>query len=71
MMNLGSEVVDTNYPADHMHTAPYLAGAVAQSFELGSKCGTSPLQDFVSNATARIEGSILGACLLAKDALPI
>jgi len=35
------------------------------------KCGTSPLQDLVVNATARIEGAVLGTCLLANDTIPI
>ncbi|KAF8863737.1 SGNH hydrolase [Acephala macrosclerotiorum] len=71
MKNLGPAIVDKNYPMDHTHTAPYLADIVAQSFVLGLKCGTSPLLDLVSNATARIEGPILGTCIVANSTLPI
>jgi len=71
MENLGPDVVDANYPIDHTHTAPFLAGVVAQSWVLALKCGTSPLQDWVVNATARIEGPVLGTCLLANATLPI
>jgi rhamnogalacturonan acetylesterase len=71
MENLGPVFVDANYPIDHTHTAPALAAYVAQSFVLGLKCGTSPLQDFVINATARIEGPVLGTCILANSTLPI
>ena len=71
MENLGPTIIDANYPIDHTHTAPYLADIVAQSFVLGLKCGTSPLQDLVMNATARIEGPILGTCILANSTLPI
>ncbi|RDW83461.1 SGNH hydrolase-1 [Coleophoma crateriformis] len=71
MKNLGAAVVDANYPLDNTHTSPYLADIVAQSFVLGLKCGTSPLQDLVVNATARLEGDVLGTCLLANTTLPI
>ena len=71
MHNLGPAIVDANYPLDHTHTAPYLAGVVSQSFVLGVKCGTAPLQDRVDNATARIEGPILGTCILANSTLPV
>ncbi|KUJ21178.1 SGNH hydrolase [Mollisia scopiformis] len=71
MKNLGPEIVDANYPMDHTHTAPYLADVVAQSFVLGLKCGTSGLGGLVSNATARLEGSVLGTCILANGTLPI
>lgn len=71
MKNLGKDVVDANYPMDHTHTAPYLADLVAQSFVLGLKCGTSGLEGLVLNATARIEGPILGSCIAVNDTLPI
>jgi len=71
MHNLGPQIVDANYPFDHTHTAPYLADIVAQSFVLGLKCGTSPLQDWVVNATARLEGAVLGTCLSANASVPI
>lgn len=71
MKNLGPEVIDANYPIDHTHTAPYLADVVAQSFVLGLKCGTSSQQDWIVNATARIEGDVLGTCILANATLPI
>lgn len=69
--NLGPNVTDANYPADHGHTAPYLASVVARAFILGVKCGTSTFQEFVVNATARIEGEVLGRCILANETLPI
>jgi hypothetical protein len=69
--NLGPEIVDANYPMDHTHTAPFLADVVAKSFALGLKCGTSPLQDLVINATSRMEGSVLGTCLPANERVPI
>ena len=71
MENLGPTITDANYPMDHTHTAPYLADIVAQSFVLGLKCGTSPLQELVMNAMARVEGPILGTCILANSTLPI
>lgn len=71
MKNLGKNVVDENYPVDHGHTAPYLASVVAQAFVLGLKCGTSPLQGLVVNATSRIEGMVLGSCLPANETMPI
>jgi len=71
MLNLGPAVIDANYPIDHTHTAPYLADIVSQAFVLGLKCGTSPLLDLVINATARIEGPVLGSCILANATLPI
>jgi rhamnogalacturonan acetylesterase len=71
MKNLGPDVIDANYQMDHTHTAPYLADIVAQSFVLGLKCGTSPLQDLIVNATARIEGPVLGSCLVANATIPI
>jgi len=71
MFNLGPTFIDANYPIDHTHTSPILAAIVAQSFVLGLKCGTSPLTDFVVNATARIEGPTLGSCILANSTLPI
>lgn len=71
MKNLGASIVDANYPMDHTHTAPYLADVVAQSFVLGLKCGSSGLADLVGNATARIEGGVLGSCIVANGTLPI
>jgi rhamnogalacturonan acetylesterase len=68
---LGSAVVDANYPMDHTHPAPYLADVYHRSFVLGLKCGTSPLAHLVNNATARIEGPIIGTCILANATLPI
>jgi rhamnogalacturonan acetylesterase len=71
MKNLGKTAVDANYPMDHTHTAPYLAEVLAKAFVLGVKCGTSPLQGHVKNATARLEGPILGSCLSAGETTPI
>lgn len=71
MKNLGPTIVDANYPMDHTHTAPYLADIVAQSFVLGLKCGTSGLEDLVLNATARIEGPVLGSCIAVNSTLPV
>ena len=71
MHNLGSVFIDANYPLDHGHTAPPLAAIVAQTFVLGLKCGTAPLQDLAINATARIEGATLGTCILANSTIPI
>lgn len=71
MFNLGPAVIDADYPVDHTHTAPTLAAAIAQEFILGLKCGTSGLADLAINATARIEGPVLGTCLIANATLPI
>lgn len=71
MDNLGNATVRANYPLDHTHTAPYLSRVVAQSYVLGLKCGTSGLMDLVANASSRIEGPLLGTCLLANSTLPI
>jgi len=70
MQNLGIGI-DQYFPLDHGHTAPYLASLVAQSFVLGLKCGTAPLQGLVTNATSRIEGGLLGTCLGVNRTLPI
>ncbi|KAF2997932.1 hypothetical protein E8E13_005348 [Curvularia kusanoi] len=67
---LGKAVVDANYPMDHTHTAPFLADVHSQAFVLGLKCGTSPLANFVINATARIEEE-RGPCIAANATLPI
>ncbi|KAH6644563.1 SGNH hydrolase-type esterase domain-containing protein [Boeremia exigua] len=67
---LGKAVVDTNYPMDHTHTAPFLADVHSQAFVLGLKCGTSPLANLIVNATARIEQE-RGPCLPANATLPI
>lgn len=72
MYNLGPlSNIKQYFPLDHGHTAPYLAGVVAQAFVLGLKCGGAPLQGLVTNVTARIEGSLLGTCVLANATLPI
>lgn len=68
---LGADVVNAGYPMDNTHTSPYLADVFARAFVLGLKCGTSPLQDYVVNATSRIQGSELGACLSVNNTLPI
>ncbi|KAF9695504.1 hypothetical protein EKO04_006457 [Ascochyta lentis] len=67
---LGKTIVDTNYPMDHTHTAPFLADVHSQAFVLGLKCGTSPLASLVVNATARIEQA-RGPCLPANATIPI
>ncbi|CAJ2502944.1 Uu.00g103380.m01.CDS01 [Anthostomella pinea] len=68
---LGADVADAGFPMDNTHTSPYLADVVAKAFVLGVKCGTSPLQDYVVNATSRIQGPELGSCLSIDDTLPI
>jgi rhamnogalacturonan acetylesterase len=70
MFNIGIGI-DQYFPLDHGHTAPYLAGVMAQAFVLGLKCGGAPLQNLVVNVTSRIEGPLLGTCLSANDTLPI
>ncbi|KAI0124032.1 GDSL-like Lipase/Acylhydrolase [Xylariales sp. AK1849] len=69
--HLGADLVNANFPMDNTHTAPYLADVFAQAFVLGLKCGTAPLQDYVVNATSRIEGSVMGTCLPVNSTLPI
>jgi rhamnogalacturonan acetylesterase len=59
MKNLGSQVVNANYPNDHTHTSPYLADVMSQAFVLGLKCGTSELGRGVANSTLP---SYLGGC---------
>ncbi|KAH8675263.1 GDSL-like Lipase/Acylhydrolase [Xylariales sp. PMI_506] len=68
---LGPQVVDSGYPMDNTHFAPFLADIVSQAFVLGLKCGTAPLQSRVLNATSRIEGATLGTCLSVNSTLPI
>jgi rhamnogalacturonan acetylesterase len=70
MYNIGIDI-GQYFPLDHGHTAPYLAGVMAQAFVLGLKCGGAPLQGLSVNVTARIEGPLLGTCLLANATLPI
>ena len=60
MKNLGSQVVNANYPNDHTHTSPYLADVLSQAFVLGLKCGTSDLGRGVANSTLP---TYLGSCV--------
>ena len=68
---LGKDIVSAGFPMDSTHTAPFLAYVFARAFVLGLKCGTSPLQSYMLNATSRIEGSLLGTCLPVNETLPI
>lgn len=70
---IGSETTNTGFPLpnDGTHTAPFLADIFARAFVLGLKCGTAPLQNYVVNATSRIEGSVQGTCLPVDDTSPI
>jgi rhamnogalacturonan acetylesterase len=68
---LGADVVDPNFPMDDTHMAPVLADQSSQAWVLGLKCGTSPFQDYVVNATSRIEGAVFGTCLSVNSTLPI
>lgn len=68
---MGKETADINFLMDHTHASPWLADVFSKSFVLGVKCGTSPFQDFVVNATSRIEGVLLGACEQVNRTLPI
>lgn len=56
---------------DNTHLSPYYADTFAKAFVLGLKCGTAPLQGWVVNATARVEGEVLGRCLGANETLPV
>ncbi|KAL0936143.1 rhamnogalacturonan acetylesterase [Colletotrichum truncatum] len=67
----GPEAAVKGYPMDNTHMAPQLADTFSQAFVLGLKCGTSPLQQYVVNATSRIEGAQLGTCLPVNATLPI
>jgi rhamnogalacturonan acetylesterase len=60
MKNLGSKVVNDNYPNDHTHTSAYLADVLSQAFVLGIKCGTSELGQAVVNSTLP---TYLGSCV--------
>lgn len=71
LRRLGGAATDANFPMDNTHTAPWLADVFARAFVLGVKCGTAPLQDFVVNATSRIEGDLLGYCERVNSTLPI
>lgn len=68
---LGAESANKNYPMDNTHLSPHYADLFAQAFVLGLKCGTAPLQGAVVNATARIEGDVLGTCLRVNETLPV
>lgn len=68
---MGKEAADTNFPMDNTHTSPWLADVFSKSFVLGVKCGTSPFQEYVVNATSRIEGDLLGVCEKVNSTLPI
>ncbi|KUI61606.1 Rhamnogalacturonan acetylesterase [Cytospora mali] len=68
---MGKETANFNFPMDHTHTSPWLADVFSKAFVLGVKCGTSPFQDFVVNATSRIEGDQLGTCAMVNSTLPI
>jgi rhamnogalacturonan acetylesterase len=69
--NLGMNVTNENYPMDDVHTKPFLADVFAQAFVLGLKCGTAGLQNWVVNATARLEGSVLATCQGVNATLPV
>lgn len=68
---VGKEITDANFPMDNTHTSPWLADTFSKAFVLGVKCGTSPFQDFVVNATSRLEGSLLGTCAQVNSTLPV
>jgi rhamnogalacturonan acetylesterase len=68
---LGADFINPLYPMDNTHTAPVLAAIFAQAWVFGLKCGTSPLQDYVVNATSRIEGPTFGTCQTVNATLPI
>lgn len=68
---MGKETANANFPMDNTHTSPLLADAFSKAFVLGVKCGTSPFQNFVVNATSRLEGDLFGACAQVNSTLPI
>ncbi|OBR15187.1 GDSL-like Lipase/Acylhydrolase [Colletotrichum higginsianum IMI 349063] len=67
----GPAAVVEGFPMDPVHMSPRLADSFAGAFVLGLKCGTSPLQQYVVNATSRLEGDRLGTCLQVNATLPI
>ncbi|OHE99028.1 GDSL-like Lipase/Acylhydrolase [Colletotrichum orchidophilum] len=67
----GPQAAVEGYPMDAVHMSPKLADSFAGAFVLGLKCGTSPLQEYVVNATSRLEGDRLGTCLQVNATLPI
>ncbi|KAF4782005.1 GDSL-like Lipase/Acylhydrolase [Colletotrichum scovillei] len=67
----GQQAAVEGYPMDAVHMSPKLADSFAGAFVLGLKCGTSPLQEYVVNATSRLEGDRLGTCLQVNATLPI
>ncbi|KAI1120458.1 GDSL-like Lipase/Acylhydrolase [Nemania abortiva] len=71
MKNLGTTVVNSHYPNDHTHTDGYLANAMAGSFVLGLKCGTSALGAAVKNSTASLTASSYGPCITFNSTVPI
>lgn len=71
LARMGAATADANFPMDNTHTAPWLADVFARAFVLGVKCGTAPLQDWVVNATSRVEGDLLGFCEQVNSTLPI
>lgn len=71
LLLMGQTETDVSFPKDNTHTSPYLADIFAKEFVLGVKCGTSPFQDLVVNATSRIEGNELGSCEQVNATLPI
>lgn len=68
---VGKETANANFPMDNTHTSPWLADTFSKAFVLGVKCGTSPFQNFVVNATSRLEGDLLGTCEQVNHTLPI
>ncbi|KAI1866750.1 uncharacterized protein JN550_007603 [Neoarthrinium moseri] len=71
MKNLGTTVVNANYPNDHTHTSAYMADIMAKSFVLGLKCGTSALGAAVTNTTSSMSSTILGPCISFNSTVPI
>lgn len=68
---MGRETAIANFPMDNTHTSPWLADTFSKAFVLGVKCGTSPFQNLVLNATSRLEGNLLGVCAQVNSTLPI
>ncbi|PNH64852.1 hypothetical protein VD0002_g3961 [Verticillium dahliae] len=61
--NLGASTVNAGYPVDHLHPGPFIADAMAKSFVLALRCGTTALGDLVRNSTSSLTSTYLGPCI--------
>ncbi|EEY15759.1 rhamnogalacturonan acetylesterase [Verticillium alfalfae VaMs.102] len=65
--NLGASTVNGGYPVDHLHPGPFIADAMAKSFVLALRCGSTALGGLVRNSTSSLTSTYLGPCIGAAN----